>query len=62
MINELFNVSDYDMLSKFLSQRDQELQASINEDAQIIQSGLGECKKVTGDALSLLVHERKQYE
>jgi len=36
MIDDLFNVSDYDMLSNFLLQRDQELQASIKEDAQII--------------------------
>ena len=33
MINELFNVTDYDMLSNFLMQRDHELQASISEDA-----------------------------
>lgn len=62
MINELFNVSDYDMLSNFLMQRDHELQASISEDASIIKSSLAECKKVTGEALSLLVRERKQYE
>jgi hypothetical protein len=36
MIDDLFNVSDYDMLSNFLLQRDQELQASIKEDALII--------------------------
>ena len=62
MLDELFNVSDYEMLSTFLQERDHDLQAAIKQDQDMLKHSQGECYKLTSEAMELLASERKEYE
>ena len=62
MIEDIFNVRDYDMITAYFTKRNNDLQQIIKNDGNIVANALNSCRCDATQAIELAKTERRLYE
>ena len=62
MIEDIFNVHDYDMITAYFTKRNNDLQQTIKNDGNIVANALNQCRSDANQAIELAKTERRLYE